>query len=1223
MATNWTEAQLNAINAKKEKILVSAAAGSGKTATLIERIIRSITTDSPPMDISRMLIVTFTRAAAAELRLRIMKALSDAIKNEPNDQYFRRQLLLLESADISTIDSFCLDVMRSQVKSDDAEYDFRIGDENELKLLRSGAMTDALEETLKSEKYIDRKDGAVYEFFSVLGGTRNDDELIDNLLAIHSELLNTPQGVGYISQYIDELKVDSDNGSISTRAKKVILAHTKRLFEHFKIETEGYKNAFYDTPDVIKSYGNAINNDLGFYTDVENASIASDYSKVRDLINEHKMASLGSLKKDKKTPLAEKFHKTRNKYKEEIIELREKYFGCNDEDLKLINSKAVTFLEILLDILTRYEAFSDTAKKSKHIMEFNDLKLGVYKLFCNPDGSPTNIAYEYSSKYDIIYIDEYQDVDPIQGRIFNALSVNSCLYTVGDIKQSIYGFRGSDPTIFGDLRQNYDNYDLCDKNDPSGSATIFMSNNFRCSEPIIEATNHICSYLFKHSDECFGGVGYVDEDDLKFSKKPGINQSKPVEIVFVDTPEASSAEVEDGDVEGEDPAKITNEVLYIKEKINELMTTDTKEDGSAFSYSDFAILFDNNSQLKAVSDMLNKLGIPCDEAPVENFFSSPEILLLYSFLCVIDNPLRDVSLASVLLSPLFNLTDSELAEIKGTMNEITLYESLRKYSEEGFGALRYKCLKISEKLQLYIHRAQILPLDDLISYLWNTIDLNIISVLDCNDGRSVEMRRANITKLYDYAMAYTAGIYRTLHDFLTYINELIEINQSSLATAGESSEENKVRLITIHKSKGLEFPVCFIFGTGFRNTGKIKIPDVILESTVGLCFDPAINNGLARINSPYRKAALARRLEKQRLEKIRLLYVAMTRARERLYITCTKTQTVNKILDSYRNLPPPLSPYIDSQSAYVILKAKSYIEWILFADVQMCKKFIQITNYSYTAEKEQIQNNHATENLSPISCPELDEKEMRARILFDYSPPYPEIPAKLAVSALSPSILDENPVYGLTLSSKEPKFADIPSFALDEKSKATERGTANHLFLQFCDFSACEKGNIEQEITRLTEEGFILADHAKLIHRQNIRKFFASDFYCIIKNAVSVWREQRFNIPLPAHVFSEISSKRKILRNHYVLVQGVIDLIIQTNSDNIILADYKTDFIPENIRKDDTAIKEMFSERYIQQLSYYALAIKRIFGKYPDSILIYSLSMSKIYELNFDPAIFD
>lgn len=1222
MATKWTDAQLNAIEARKSKILVSAAAGSGKTATLIERIIRSITTDTPPMDISRMLIVTFTRAAASELRLRIMKALGDAIQKDPDNIYFRRQMLLLESADISTIDSFCLDVMRSQIKSNDSEYDFRVGDENELKLLRSNAMNDALESVLKSEQFRDRNDGTVYEFFSVLGGTRNDNELIDNLLEIYDEIINTPEGIDYISEYAKELADDSENGSISTRAKEVILAHTKRLFEHFEIETNGYNTAFAFDSDVIKSYGNAISSDLSFYSNVKKACIASDYSLVHSLLKEYKAASLGSLKKENKTTLSEKFVKARTKFKGDINELREKYFGCEDADVKLINQKAIRFLNILYEIFKSYEVLSESAKRSRHIMEFNDLKLGVYKLFCNPDGSATDMAREYSSKYDIIYIDEYQDVDPIQGRIFKALSVNSCLYTVGDIKQSIYGFRGSDPTIFGDLRQSYENYDLCDKADPNGSATVFMSNNFRCSEPIIEASNHVCSYLFKNSDECFSGVGYVDEDDLRFSKGRGLNPSFPVEIVFVDSPRSSS-DIESEDDDAEDVSKITNEVLFIKDKITNLIANGTKEDGSPLTYADFAILFDNNKQLKNASDMLTKYGIPCDEAPVENFFSSPEILLLYSLLSVIDNPLREVQLASVLLSPVFGYNDSELCEIQNAMGEMTLYESLRKYSEAGFGNLRQKCRKTLDRLTGYVRKAQILSLDDFISYLWNTLDLNAISLLECNDGRSVEMRRANITKLYDYAIAYTSGIYRTLHEFLSYINELIELNSATLQSDNDTANGNKVHLVTIHRSKGLEFPVCFIFGAGFGNTGKIKIPDVIFESSVGLCFDPAVNHGLARINSPYRKAALARRLEKQRLEKIRLLYVAITRAREQLYITCTKTKTVQRILDNYRGLPPSLSPYIDSSSAYVILRAKSYIEWILFADPYMCKDHIRISEYRNIKVSEENTHTYTSIPEQSHANPQFNEDELRDRLLYDYSPPYPEIPAKLAVSALTPSILDENPVYGLTMSSKEPTFADVPTLGIKEKAKATERGTANHLFLQFCDFTACENGHIEYEINRLTDKGFILAEHARLINKKNIERFFSSSFYALIKKANTVWREQRFNLPLPAHVFSEISSKKSILRNHYVLVQGVIDLIIQTDSDKIILADYKTDYIPEDIRCDDTAIKEMFADRYLRQLSYYALAIKRLFGRYPDSILIYSLSKGKTYELDLDTTVFD
>ena len=1227
MATNWTDAQLSAIKAKKSRILVSAAAGSGKTATLIERIIQSITIENPPMDISKMLIVTFTRAAAAELRLRIMKALSNAIQDNQNDLYLRRQLLLLESADISTIDSFCLDVMRSQVKSGDSEYDFRLGDENELALLKSSAMEAALEAVLRpNEQSTDQKE-AIYEFFSVLGGTRDDDEIIENLLEIHKNLINVPEGIEYITSYINELKEDSDNGSISTRAKEVILSYTYRLFHHFDIVVSGYKKAFTDDNDVKKSYGNAIDNDLQYFRSVKQACSELNYAEARRLLNDHKMASLGSLKKEKKTPLSESFTNDRKKYKAEIIKVIDNYFGCNDEDIKLINKKAIDFLNILYEVLRKYEDLSEETKRAQHLMEFNDLKLGVYKLFCNADGSATDIAYEYSSKYDIIYIDEYQDVDPIQGRIFNALSVNSRLYTVGDIKQSIYGFRGSDPTIFGDLRQQYENYESCDKTDPAGSATIYMSNNFRCSEPIIEASNHICSFLFKNSDECFGGVGYVDEDDLRFSKKAGEFPSKPVQIVFVDSPLSERLDdVSEDNEEEEDPSKFANEVAFIKSKISFLVSGGCKEDGSPFTYNDFAILFDNNRQLKAVSDMLNESGIPCDDAPVENFFSSPEILLLYSLLSVIDNPLRDVHLAAVLLSPVFNFDDSDLTEIRTLSKETTLYESLRCYSEAGFGLLRRKCIRTISRIEEYAHRARVLSLNDFISFLWNHLDLDAVSSFGGDLGRSFEMRRANVDKLYDYAMAYDTGVYRTLHDFLVYINELIDINSSSLAAESDTANADKVHLVTIHKSKGLEFPVCFIFGTGFQNTGKIKIPDVLFESTVGICFDPAAKNGLVRLNSPYRKAALARRLEKQRLEKIRLLYVAMTRAREQLYITCTKTKTVKKMLEKYRGLPPSLSPYIDSESAYVILKSKNYIEWIMFSDPQKCSEFIKIKNYSSAdIEIREHESSAALTEITEVSEPSFNKDDVRDHILFDYSPPVPEIPAKLAVSSLTPSILDENPVYGVTNADKRIGFNDIPSFVSDNSISPTERGTANHLFLQFCSFEACEGGSkaIESEISRLTEEGFIISSHASMINVRNMERFFTSKFYKMIKSANTVWREQRFNLPLPAHIFSENSSKKHILRKHYLLVQGVIDLILQYDDGRIILADYKTDYIPKEIENDDSAIKKMFSERYLQQLSYYALAVKRIFSKYPDAVIIYSLSKAQTYEMDFDPSVFD
>lgn len=1200
MERRWTDAQLSAIGANNKKILVSAAAGSGKTATLIERIIRSLTDSDSPLDLGRMLIVTFTKAAASELKLRILSALNKAISASPESRHLRRQLLLLESAQICTIDSFCLNVLKNEFQNSGNDASFKIGDENELEFIRVRAMDSSVEEVLKEVTEAGARD-PLLEFFSVLTGPRRDNGLAQKLISVRSLLKNSPAGTEYIKDAALSLEADALVGDISDKAKSVILKETEYLFSHIQSVLEGYLETFEAQSEVLSKYGQSLIDDLEFARRVLRHVKDNSYFDVRQALTSFKFGKIGVLKAACKTPQSESYAAERTAYKKAVSNLISSYYTVNADDIKLINEKSSDFLSILYRVLSRFDENYTKAKRVARLLEFDDLKAGVYKLFVGIGGEPTPLALEYSSKYDIIYIDEYQDVDPIQNGIFNALAVNARLFMVGDIKQSIYGFRGSDPSIFGRLRQSFDSY--AEMGEEAENATIYMSNNFRCSLPIIKASNFICSHLFRETDSSSESVGYTSSDDLVFSKVDSECQERACELAIIEP----CAEEETKS------SSLRAEIRYVASRICDIMANEKKEDGTPFSYSDFAILCDKNAQVKEVSDTLKAMGIPCDDAPSTNFFDSPEILLIHSLLSAIDNPFSDIHLASVLISPIFELSDDEVLSVRRSSEKETLYEAVCDFANKE-GSTAKKCADAVGFLSEYGKYASSMPVSEFMTLLWNKADIGAVASFSAPDGRSVRMRRENIEKLYNYALAYSSVSFKTLHAFLSFLKDAIEVNpKSSVFPVASSESSENVHVMTIHKSKGLEFPVCFLMGTGAQLFGRLQDSEVVFDKDAGLYFDPCAKRGLVRIRSPYKAAVISRIKEKQTLEKIRLLYVAMTRAREQLIITATRTPSVAKSLIKYAPAFSLYAPHVNSRGVYPILNASTFAEWILLCDpfrnADSCITLKEI--YEGDIPEVNITSEAVSSDKGGIHLSNEEKDEIRKRFDFSYFSASSLLPAKVAVSQLSPTALDEDNYLSAEIADS-PSFEDRPWFMLGSKgASAAERGTATHLFLQFADFDLCVRDGIESEIKRLAGEGFILSEHAEIINRDMLSRFFGSEFFGRIASARRVLREQRFNMPFPAHLFTEDEERRALFSNEYVLVQGVIDLIMEDEDGRLTLADYKTDYVTPAEMKDDALLRAKFVGRYYEQLSYYALAVERLFGKSPDSVIIYSLSAGK------------
>ncbi len=1210
MERKWTDAQLTAIGAKRKKILVSAAAGSGKTTTLIERIIRSVTREEDPLDISRILVVTFTRAAASDLKVKMMKAIGDALKRDPGSAHLTKQMLLLESAEICTIDSFCLNVLKNEFHSSQNDANFTLGDENELSVIKMACMDKAIESTMKSMQN-SKKDVSFTEFFSVIVGPKNDRDLSEKLVKVRESLIHTPRGINVIHDFAKALESDSASGDMNAAVKAVVLREFRYLFENIKVIAEGYLSAFSTYEEIMTAYSAAIQSDVGLCAFGIKLVDSGDYNSLYNLVSKYKFKSLSSLSACNKTPLSEDFCADRSAYKKAFTDLVKAYLSWTREDLVLINQKSSGFMDILYSVMQSYDEFLNKTKKERHLLEFDDLKNSVHKLFVNSDGSPTDLAREYSSKYDIIYIDEYQDVDPIQDEIFSALASNSELFVVGDIKQSIYGFRGSDPSIFGRLRSTFPKNGT--KEDTKDCTAVYMSDNFRCSRPVINTSNFICSYLFRETNNAPDTVGYTSMDDLVFSRGKSPADEKKSEFVVIAQDEDKDSSEDKGGVE----------VKYIASRILNMIEHETKSNGEKYHFSDFAILCDKNAQVKLVSDTLKMLKIPCDNAPAKNFFSSPEILFVRSLLSAIDNPYADVHLAATLISPVFGFTKDDLLKICTVFTAPTLYEAL-VFCADADVQLSAKANAVLKFFASYRGYASTMDVSEFITLIWNRLDIPAIASYASDDGRTSDMKRENLSKLYSYAIAFSSGSFRTLHSFLSFLNDVIEVNPASkLSEEKNTMSSDSVHTMTIHKSKGLEFPVCFLFGTSYLLDGKTKEDELIYEPSVGFAFNPSARDGLVTIKSPYKKAVSSRISEKQKLEKIRLLYVALTRAKDKLIITCIKNSEMTKLLRKYYAGFSLCSPQTNVKGVYPVLKARTFAEWILMSDPFIPSNEEHSNLLLVEVSENEIPKIQPLTAVSPGKASDeipanIDKERLYQRFDHDYHSKESLIPAKIAVSNLSPGILDENTFFEVSASSIE-GFKYRPWFILGtEGVSATDIGTATHLFLQFADLELCEVHGIEAEISRLESNGFILSEHARIINRKMLKNFFTSSLFKTIKSAKKVYREQRFNISLPAYIFTEDKERKDSLKDNYVLVQGVIDVIFEDEAGRLILVDYKTDRVTSEELYNDSLLCQKFKERYKDQLFYYSLAAERLFGKRPDRTVIYSLAADKEIDVSFD-----
>lgn len=1191
MAREWTDDQRLAIETRDKTLLVSAAAGSGKTAVLTERIVRSLLDEAHPADLSRMLIVTFTKAAAAEMRSRITAAVKSALGERPEDTHLEEQLLLIDSANICTIDAFCAAFLRRHARAAGISPRFRIADEAESEILSRMVWTSLLDDCYKNERTEEVL--PVREDFLLLCDSlttvRDADSLVSHLSELSKKCDSLFNGIHTLRTYAEDMQSEAAKDYPSTAAFAAIADHLKLGCLHFK---DAYKRVLDCRPTVNESRFSFLSAKGTLFGRLAEALETRDLSAVRTLLTDELWKKSLPTRKGESDPLTKALNDAANKFKnEEILTLT--VFG--DEDWKIEAPRLARVLRALATLSEAFDARYTKAKRAKNMLTYADVERLTLDLLWDEQGA-SSLALAERALYDYIYIDEYQDVSEVQHRIFDLLSNERNRFMVGDIKQSIYRFRGGEPSLFADLRAAFDLPPITAEGD---AYTVFMSKNFRCDPPIISFTNAVFDCVFGIAGE---SIGYRNEDRLDRGKLiEGEDKCAPVDIYL-----AHDETGEIGDLR-------QREATAIFLRIKDLLKNGKNRDGTSIMPKDIAVLLRSvrHSCAGNLSALLTQAGIPCTVPEDTDFFLSPEVLLLLCLLHSIDNPRRDVYLAGLLRSPLCRFTLNELVRIRAEGKKGScLYEALCAYAEKH--PADEKCARTLAMLDGYAAYAEGTSVSSLLSRIFDETAIFTLS--------GIHSGRENLQLFYHHARNFEGSGFKGLYAFLTYIDRLIREGKHLPADKEAVIEASGVRIITVHASKGLEFPVVILGECAKAASGSCA--DAILhDKHVGVAMRLCTDDRYAVCDNPLYTAARLKSERADREENLRLLYVALTRATERLLLV----GHIGKRLPSELVLGGEIKPDL-----YSVLNAPSYLSLALLAlgftaeedaldttagELLLAKNdFCRLLycRMSETSAPTEANASTCAKANGEESAPALpSDEELRAR--FDFIYPHDAataLPAKLSVSRLVPDLLDgENEVEWKPPAeeAETEKMRTKPRFLLDaEAANAAARGSATHLFLQFCDFSRLAE-DAESELRRLTETGFLTAADADLVRLNEIKAMTRSRLFADTLKAARIHRELRFHAYLPAAYFTEDEKKRRVLAGETVFVQGVIDCVLVYGDGSYDLIDYKTDRLPKSREEAEALLRA----RHTLQLSYYAEACERMFGAPPRSLRLYSLALGE------------
>lgn len=1192
----FTKDQTDAIVTRDKSLLVSAAAGSGKTATLTERIIRSLTDPEKPEDINRMLIVTFTNAAVAELRERITAALKEKLAAEPENKRLEHQLYMLPSAKISTIDAFCNDILKNNTERFGISPRYRIADPIEADILARSVLTALIDAAYRNElsEVISPRD--FEELAICLTGVKNESALEDVIRMLYDRSKAHEDGVLLFKKFADRLLEFKDKpieeniyGEYAICRAKETASHYSGLIEKLSLDMES-----------DDKYALAVECDLAFLGRITRAKT---YLAMAEALSEP-LQSLPTIRGGKNA-FQERYAAMRTEMKEALVKkCSERYFSYSEEEWQKHISDQQIFLSNLAAFIAKFDEVYFEEKRKRSMLEYSDIERLTHLALRGEGGKPSELALSLREQFTSIYIDEYQDVNKLQNEIFLAISRPDNRFTVGDIKQSIYGFRGACPDIFADMKNSYPPLALAKD---SSTASIFMSKNFRCDEGIIDFVNSIFDEMFYLTAD---SIGYVEADRLDFAKIYGANENPTYR-----SPEVHLFSREDYDTEIREEGFEYGDLApeWTAKKIKELIHTEHLNSGEPIRPSDIAIILrkDHGRSQKYV-EALEARGIKAKAPENKNFFLNADIQLMLCLLNSINNPMRDIYLAGLMLSPLFNFTPDDLYLARRERRK-SLWESVKAYSENNPENTRFSDFVIT--LNKYRSIAEGMKVDELIQRLYSETGILALAT----SGGSKE----NLMLLYNYARKFESSSFEGLYSFINYVNTVIE-SGASFESTKESESEDAVKILTVHKSKGLEYPVVFLADAATSLVSQHERSTKIAYSeTYGPAVKLRIPDGLALIESPIYNVIIDSNIEKSVEEELRVYYVALTRARERLFVVgAPDTPSKERYVEDakFKNL---------YRSPYSIKEMKTFVD-ILFSVETNAKitwqKDANGPQSPITPAPVQTNNYVTGKKSTATKKPENESGEDLYTTLTErFSFKYPKshlsaLPEKMSISSLSPTVLDGNEEEVRMWVDEDEKWDKklgiLPEFISGSSEReSAKKGIATHNFLQFFNLDGLRDSTPEEELSRLVAGDFISPENAKRVRIDEITLFKKSKLFSEMQGAKELYREFRFSVKLPASLFTANDEKKELLSDETILLQGVIDCLIKDADGRIHLVDYKTDRLTKDELSSKEAAAKKLSDKHSLQLSYYARAVEKIFGKSPDTVSVYSLPLGDTIDI--------
>lgn len=1266
MGVSWTTEQQQVIDLRNRNILVSAAAGSGKTAVLVERIVKIITDKNHPVDIDHLLIVTFTNAAAAEMRERIGNAIEKALDEQPGNEHLLRQLTLIHNAQITTIDSFCLYVVRNHFHEIDLEPNFRIGDEGELKLLREDVLGRVLEQNYEEPSE------AFSDFVEGYASGRTDAALNEMILQLYEFSRSYPWPEKWLDSFVGIYRIENREEldraewlAPLTQNIRFVLKDCEQLLRQALAVTQQD-----DGPDM---YEKAVRSDLEKY---ESLSKLTSFCELSGALSDIKYDRLASSRGFEGDPdKLELVKSLREQAKDVVKKLCRQYFFCSPEMMIGQLERTEPMLEEVVRLTKQFADEFAAAKRRKNLVDFHDVEHFALQILVDEETEKAKkTAEEFRDTFEEIMIDEYQDSNEVQETLLRSISREergeNNIFMVGDVKQSIYRFRLARPELF---MKKYDSYSL----EESTTQRIDLHKNFRSREEVLTCTNDI---FYKIMVRSLGNVEY----DAEAALYPGA--SYPVSADF--TPEILLADSNDELLEDTELTdKKTLEAKIVAEEIKHLMKTQQVTDKAAGTlraarYSDIVILLRSLSGwADSLVEVLNGNGIPAHTVSSTGYFSTVEVQTVLSMLRLLDNPRQDIPMAAVLRSPMAGLTDEELAVLRLEDGSVPFHEAVLElaeglYEEDGQKEIsdseadseadqkqgrnadgkkeddiettaHRKLLKFYKKYRQLRQLVPDTPIHELIEIILRETGYgHYVAAMPAGSRRT-----ANLNMLLEKAAAYEKTSYKGLFHFVRYIDELqkYDVDFGEADMVGEN--EDVVRIMSIHKSKGLEFPIVIVSGMGKNFNKQDTRSKMVLHPELGIGLD--YMDGKKRIKSPtIAKKAIAKQIDLENLgEELRVLYVALTRAKEKLILTGTLKDAPEK-LEFFRQ-QANLSKAADRPLSYLTREgASGYLDWILPAVLSYGDKYpVRIVEAAELVldevENQLEQNEDLTERIGEIKAA---DPQLVGQLKQRFSQRYPyQVDVlrknKYSVSELKHRAMREKfeaeQEETIPAFLEEPVTPTIPLFIQRQGSVEQEtpnrgalRGTAVHRVMECYDF-ASEK-SVHEQMEAMEKEEKITADMRALVKEQIVADFVSSETgrrMALAQRGGALYREKPFvmgfteeelenygfgvgsNTDSCENIYEKTDSDQEKEEQQKVrheedltLIQGIID-VFWIEKDGIVLLDYKTDRVQQT--------KELI-DRYETQLKLYADALERVFAARKlkvKEILIYSFFLEQLITL--------